>query len=43
MDRQDVKDVADFRRILKESAGRKRIPVYLRYGDAHRWVVMNLQ
>ncbi len=43
MDRQDVKDVSDFRRILKDSAGKKRIPVYLRYGEAHRWVVLNLQ
>ncbi len=43
MDRQDVTGVADFRRILKDSAGKKRIPVYLRYGDAHRWVVVNLQ
>ena len=43
MDRQDVTNVVDFRRILKESAGKKRIPVYLRYGDAHRWLVMNLQ
>ncbi|MDR1745564.1 MAG: PDZ domain-containing protein, partial [Planctomycetota bacterium] len=38
-----VKDVAAFRRILKESAGKDKILVYLRYGDISRYMSLKLK
>ncbi len=43
MNNQPVKDVAAFRRILKESAGKDKIVVFLRYGDVSRYMILRLK
>ncbi len=43
MNNQPVEDVAAFRRILKESAGKDKILVYLRYGEISRYMSLKLK
>ncbi|MCD8352326.1 MAG: Do family serine endopeptidase [Planctomycetaceae bacterium] len=43
MDGQPVKDIPAFRRILKDSAGKEKILVYLRYGEVSRYMSMKLK
>jgi Do/DeqQ family serine protease len=42
MGNEPVVDVAAFRRILKESAGKDKIVVYLRYGEVSRYMSLKL-
>lgn len=42
MNNKPVSDVASFRRILKESAGKDKILVYLRYGEVSRYMSLKL-
>ena len=43
MDRLPVKDVAAFRAIMKDSAGKDRILINLRFGDISRYMLFNLK
>lgn len=43
MGRLPVKDVAAFRKILKDSAGKDKILVYVRYGETSRYMSLKLK
>ncbi len=43
MDRLPVKDVASFRKIMKDSAGKDKLLVNLRFGDVSRYMLFKLK
>ncbi|MCC8164654.1 MAG: PDZ domain-containing protein, partial [Planctomycetes bacterium] len=43
LNRTPVKDVASFRKILKDSAGKDKILAYVRFGEVSRYLILNLK
>ncbi len=43
LNRTSVKDIASFRKILKDSAGKDKILAYVRFGEVSRYLILHLK